>query len=388
MMQMRSTSSADAQMMLPRWAKSVAVLFAVAIGALTPFTHHQSPVHGIEIALLAVAVFPWLVEALFKPLPRAIFAAWVLVPLGVLNVVGRQLGLVMDHDAQLSLMLVVLAAGQLAATSTPRAASAYALLAFLIPLGRFGMEPGFEEWVFWAAGIFLAWCAGMVLRRQQALLLQLRAAHDALADEAALQERRRIAREVHDVIAHSLTVTMLHLTAARLAVRRDPREAEGALGEAEKMGRQALNDIRRTVGLLHDQTEHPTAAALPSAADIPTLLEAYAAAGLDVRFDCSTDLSVLTPAGGLAIYRAVQEGLSNVVKHAPGSAATVWVSRDADRLIVEIRNELGEKALSSTSSGLGLRGMRERVEALGGSVASGPRGDGWVTSCAIPVQTT
>lgn len=380
--------TADEQTMWPSWAAWAAAVFAVVIGALTPFTHHKSPINGLEIVLIAVAVAPWMIEAAAgRLLPRAVFAAWVLLPLAVLHVAGSRFGLLMDHDAQLSLMLVVLAAGQLAATTAPAVALFYALLALLVPLGRFGLEPGFEEWVFWAAGIFLAGAAGMVLRRQQVLLVQLRDAQKALADEATLQERRRIAHEVHDVIAHSLTVSMLHLTAARLAVRRDPAEAEDALAEAEKLGRQALKDVRRTVGLLHDQTGQPTAAALPGAGDVPALITAYAAAGLDVRFDCSADLGVLTPAGGLALYRALQEGLANVVKHAPGAAVTVSVSQTGGRVVAEIHNDITGEPSQAGTPGLGLRGMRERVEALGGSVAAGPRGDGWMTTCAIPVQT-
>jgi signal transduction histidine kinase len=378
---------ADRTAMWPSWAARITAAFALVIAGLTPFTHHEGPTSVLEVVLLGAAVLPWVLEAAGKRLPRPVFAAWVLLPLGVLNVAGNRFGLLMEHDAQLSLMLVVLAVGQLAATTPARDALGYAMLALLVPLGRFGLEPGFEEWVFWAAGIFLAGGSGMILRRQEVLLEQLRAAQDALADEAALQERRRIAREVHDVIAHSLTVSLLHLTAARLAVRRDAREAEEALAEAEKLGRQALNDVRRTVGLLHDRSGDPTAAALPTASDIPALIEAYTTAGLEVHLDCSADLTLLTPAGGLALYRAVQEGLSNVVKHAPGAVVTVAISLDAGQLVIEIHNDIADVPASASTSGLGLRGMRERVEALGGSFAAGPRGDGWVTSCAIPVQS-
>lgn len=380
-------ATTDEQMLWPPWAAWVAAVFAIVIAALTPFTHHQSAISGVEIGLIGMAVVPWVMEALGKPLSRPVFAAWVLLPLAVLNVGGSRFGLVMAHDAQLSLMLVVLAAGQLAATTRPPATYVYALLALLVPVGRFGLEPGFEEWVFWAAGIFLAGGSGVVLRRQQVLLEQLRAAQVALADEATLQERRRIAREVHDVIAHSLTVSMLHLTAARMAVRRDPAEAEDALADAEKLGRQALNDVRRTVGLLHDDAGGGTAAALPAAEDIAVLMDAYATAGLDVTLDCSADLTALTPAGGLALYRAVQEGLSNVVKHAPGAAVAVSVSQRGDRLVVEICNDITDAPSQAHTPGFGLRGMRERVEAVGGSLAAGPCGDRWVTSCAIPVQS-
>jgi signal transduction histidine kinase len=103
--------------------------------------------------------------------------------------------------------------------------------------------------------VLLIWLLATALATLQRLIVELRAAQADLATQAAAEERRRIAREVHDVIAHTLAVTMLHLTGARHILRRDPERASEALAEAERLGRQSLADIRRTVGLL--QTERP-----------------------------------------------------------------------------------------------------------------------------------
>jgi signal transduction histidine kinase len=373
--------------MWPRWVPLTAAAFSVSIALLAPFAHRTGATSLAAVVLLLLATLPWLLEAAGRTLPRPAFAAGVYVPLAVLNLYGGSLGLDMRHDGQLSFMLLTLAAGQLAASTPLRQVPFYSGLAVLLPLGRFAVEPAFVEWVFWSAGILLATGAGILLQRQQTLVEQLRAAQAALTEEAAVAERRRIAREVHDVIAHSLTVSMLHVTAARLAVRRDAEEAQDALAEAERLGRQALNDVRRTVGLLHEGESTATAAALPGAADLPALVESYAAAGLMVDFQCAVDLSLATPTAGLALYRAVQEALANATKHARGAPVTVSVTRDGDQFVVEIVNPYEGEDQTVDSTGMGLRGMRERVEALGGTFFAGPRGDGWVTSCVIPLRS-
>lgn len=372
--------------MWPRWIALVAAGFSLFVAVVSPFIHAAETATTAILVLTWIATVPWLIEATGRILPRPLFAAAVFVPLAILNVGGGAFGLAMEHDGQLSLMLLTLAVGQLAASVPVRRALVYALLATLLPLGRYLVEPHFVEWVFWAAGIFLATCGGLLLQRQHALVVQLHAAQAALAEEAATQERRRIAREVHDVIAHSLTVSMLHVTAARLAVRRDVAAAEEALFDAERLGRQALTDVRRTVGLLHDGEGGATATALPDASDLPALVEAYVLAGQQVQLRCTADLASATPAGGLALYRAVQEGLANAAKHAPGEPVTVAVSRQGDRLVAEVVNTLNGTSSSNGQGGIGLRGMRERVEAVGGTVEAGRRDDTWVTSCAIPVQ--
>lgn len=371
--------------MWPRWVPLTAAAFAVGIALLAPFTHRLGSTNPAVVALTLLATVPWLIEATDRMLPEPLFAAGVYIPLAVLNLFGGSLGLSLDHDGQLSFMLLTVAAGELAARSPLRRIPIYCGMAVLLPFGRFLVEPEFVEWVFWSAGILLATGAGLLLQRQQALVVELRQAQSALAEEAAVQERRRIAREVHDVIAHSLTVSLLHVTAARLAVRRNPQDAEEALADAEHLGRQALNDVRRTVGLLRESDTAATAAALPGATDLPELVQTYAAAGQEVTFECSADLAIASPAAGLALYRAVQEALANAAKHAIGAPVKVSVRLDGDRLVAEVASGHG-RASGTNGGGMGLRGMRERIEALGGTVVAGPRADGWVTSCTIPMQ--
>jgi signal transduction histidine kinase len=373
------------QLMWPRWVQLSAAAFAVLIAVLTATADTHGSANTNLAVLAGLATVPWLVEAVTgRRLPCPVFALGVFLPLALINLAGAQFGIT-NEDGQVSFMLLTLAVGELAASMPLRRVAPYALVAVLMPLGRFLVEPGFHAWIFWSVGGLLGTGAGLVMQRQHQLFLQLRTAQAALAQEAALEERRRIALEVHDVIAHSMTVSLLHVTAARLAVRRDPAEAEEALADAERLGRQALADIRGTVGLLHDGSSGATAAALPTATDLPALVQSYSTAGLDVQFECDADLSRATPAGGLALYRAVQEGLANAAKHAPGAPVVVGVRLDGDRLVAEVSNPFDGQPPSSATGGLGLRGMRERIEALGGTVKAGPTGNGWVTACSIPV---
>src|SRR5207244_4191258 len=247
-----------------------------------------------------------------------------------------------------------------------------ALLVGLDVAGRF------DGSIVWLLAFAFAW-AGTALVQSRLRLI------GELGERAALEERQRIARELHDVIAHSLAVTMLQLTGARLALERDPADAAQALLEAERLGRQSLAEIRRTVGLLTPGEGTPTAP-LPTAGDIPALVREVADAGLGVQLDCDGDLNVVAPAAGLSLYRIVQESLANVVKHASGAPATVRLRIDPRTVWVDIDNPLTATVRPSATgeSGSGLTLMRERAELLGGSLRVGRDGDRWRVHVEIP----
>jgi signal transduction histidine kinase len=200
-----------------------------------------------------------------------------------------------------------------------------------------------------------------------------------------------VAREVHDVVAHSLAVTMLHLTAARHALDTDDDvdEAVDSLREAERIGRQAMGDIRRTVGLL-DPAGGDTRP-LPGVADLPALVEEFRAAGLDVDARCEGLVDDLPPSVALAVYRVAQEALANVAKHAPGARVTLVVEVEGDGVALRAVSMPPPATAGSGSSpppsravGRGVQGMRERVELLGGHLEAGPIGGGWQVAAHIP----
>ncbi|HSL58457.1 MAG TPA: histidine kinase [Acidimicrobiales bacterium] len=205
-----------------------------------------------------------------------------------------------------------------------------------------------------------------------------------LAERTLVDERRRLAGEVHDVVGHTLSASMLHTTAARLSVRSDPDAAIASLERAEQQGRRSMDDIRSVVHLLRDDSGDgpPT----PSAGDLPELVEGVRAAGADVTYAASSDLDDLPAMTALTVYRVVQEGLTNAVRHGTGTIeVTVDVPGTRDHVDVRISNDRVAGA-APAPPGSGLTGKRERVTAIGGTldVGAAPDGHRWVLSARIP----
>ncbi len=232
--------------------------------------------------------------------------------------------------------------------------------------------------------ILLGLSGGLMVRWYTRVLDAERVNRDASRDKALLAERQRIAREVHDVVGHSLSITLLHLTGARRALQqdRDVDEAIEALTEAEQVGRAAMADIRRTVGLLADTPSGSTP--LPGVEDIATLVERTRVAGLAVRYTQEGDLGRVGASDGLGLYRIVQESLVNVVKHAPGATAEVRLNagRSGAKLIVS--NTLPATVRRSSEDGSGLAGMAVRAAQLGADLSAGPSGKQWVVEVTVP----
>jgi signal transduction histidine kinase len=240
-------------------------------------------------------------------------------------------------------------------------------------------DPG---WGAWMAGTTLAVAAGLLVRRERDLVVRLREAQAGLAERARAEERNRIARELHDVIAHTLTVSLLHVTSARLAVEHGLDDAARSLAEAERLGRESLNEVRMAVGMLHQDGDAGGTAPLPGAGDVPALIERFRSAGADATFAVDGDPGRLPATTGLALYRILQEALTNAIKHASGSHTAVHLAVDAD----EARLAVDTSAAPGTGTGLGVLNMRERAESLGGTCAAGPGGRGWLVLAAFPLD--
>jgi signal transduction histidine kinase len=238
-------------------------------------------------------------------------------------------------------------------------------------------DPG---WAPWAAGVSLSVLATLLIRHEFVLVERLRAAQADLAERSRVEERSRIARELHDVIAHSLTVSLLHVTSARLAVDHDPADASRSLAEAERLGRQALTEVRATMGLLRNDDASGVAAPVPGFGRVPELVEEYRGAGAQVRLSVDGDPSALPETVGSTVYRIVQEALTNAARHAPGTPVTVdvTVTEEDVTVLVDSAGPPGH------GSGMGLINMAERAGALGGSCTAGPGGHGWLVTAALP----
>ncbi|HEY4398073.1 MAG TPA: histidine kinase [Acidimicrobiia bacterium] len=327
------------------------------------------------LALAILAASPWLLERCGIELPMPVFSAIV---------IGAVIGLVWNPvNADIAPFFLIFLVLRLAVIGTRAEVVAVTLLSSAVAVGL-ELAGRYTGSFVWVLGFGLVGAAGFAFQVQFRLLEQERTAQAELAERAAADERQRIAREIHDVVAHSLAVTMLHLTGARLALRRDPKEAEEALLEAERLGRESLAEIRRTVGLLAPEGTG-TAAPMPSATDIPQLVREFEAAGLDVDFDLTGDPGALPAATGLGLYRVAQESLSNVVRHAPGTHTSMSLRVSDDVVSLRVRNPLAVAREARTiDGGLGVRGMQDRVTLLGGELRAGPDGDSWCVDVELP----
>jgi signal transduction histidine kinase len=380
--QLDATMSEEPEWWIAAGVSGAILVTGVAVGTYATAAGHIRSPTTLAI-LLAVAVAPFIVQLKLK-ITTIVCALWTLAALAALNLFGSPLGTYDPHHGrdQISLMILVWLVGGTAAVANRRDVAIVVAAACVITVGRTFTDPTYGSPAIWAVGVGLALLAGMFIRTLTVALLNAKLAQTALSEQATTAERQRIAREVHDVIAHSLTVTMLHLTAARLAVGRgDSTAATEALEEAERAGRTSLNEIRHTVGLLRADGE-PETTPQPSADDVPALVEGYRAAGLDVALHLRGDLAGIEPAAGLALYRIVQESLTNAGRHSPGAHTTVRITTGPP-LQVDVQTE-GGPPLAQPGSGLGLVGMAERAAALGGIFEAGSSGAGWRVAATLP----
>ena len=244
----------------------------------------------------------------------------------------------------------------------------------------------FEGSLIWVLGIVFGFIGGFAFRSMLQLLADLKNAQADLAQRAAADERQRIALELHDVIAHSLAVTALHITGARMAVRRDPEEAVAALEQAERLARDSLGQVRSVIGML-GSTADGTAPALPTLLDIPQLVGEFRRAGVDVELDVAGDIGPFSPAIELVLYRVVQESLSNVVRHAPGASARVSARTSGDVVMLTVTNPM-PNGTPKLGEGRGIQGMQERARAHGGSLVAAVEDEEWRVRIRIPITVT
>jgi signal transduction histidine kinase len=258
-----------------------------------------------------------------------------------------------------------------------------------------GTEP--NAFVALSAFAVAAGVMGINVRNRRALLASLQERATRLERErdqqgqlAAGAERARIAREMHDIVAHNLSVMIALADGAAYAVRDAPDRAEDAMQRASRTGRQALNEMRRLLGVLREDTgPHGQALApQPGLGEIDALVEQVRATGLPVRYEVAGESSDAVPAGlQLAVYRIVQEALTNTLKHAgPEAGVQVTLTFGDQDVGVEVVDHGGPSgAVVGADEGGGLRGMRERAAVYDGTVASGPRpdGEGWRTATTL-----
>lgn len=221
--------------------------------------------------------------------------------------------------------------------------------------------------------------------------LRAEADRAAAADRAVAGERERMAREMHDVVAHSLAVIVRQAEGGRMAARRDPAAAVETLGVVADTGRQALGDMRSLVDALRPRDDSAPVAPQPTADDVPALVDRLREGGVDVALEQTGTPCALDSTASLAVYRVVQESLTNVVKHAGHEArARVALAWGDGAVRVEVVDDGGRHAgrhvVDTRPGGHGLPGMRERVALAGGALSAGPRDGGFAVVADLPVR--
>jgi signal transduction histidine kinase len=241
--------------------------------------------------------------------------------------------------------------------------------------------------VIWALGfVVLAWLFGLAVRGRHLRIVSLETDQDRRAREAVTAERARVARELHDVVAHAVSVVVVQAQAAQRLVGRDDDGARESLVSIEDTARQALAEMRRLLGLLRETEGAAGLAPQPGLGELEQLARHVSAAGLPVSIDVEGDPTPLPPGIELSAYRVVQEGLTNALKHAAAERATVRVRYASRELEVEVTDD-GSGHGRSTGGGHGLAGMRERVALYGGVLESGPRvTGGWRLHVRLPLE--
>jgi signal transduction histidine kinase len=309
------------------------------------------------------------------------FAAWILF-----NVAGDAV-----DSIQVPLAASLVVSYAMGAYTERRAAL---IAPAVILVGMLGVvqtwdEHVFTDYVFPTAFVLLAWLAGRGVRTRTRLTEELheaavraKEAHDEEVARAAAEERRRIAREMHDVVAHSVSVMVVQAGGARRILEHDPARAVEAAAHIEDVGRAALTEMRRLLGVLHHADDR---APQPSLRELDRLVERTRAAGLPVSLTVEGEPRALPAGMDLAAYRVVQEALTNAIKHAGAAPTDVTVRWGPEHLELEIVDRGGQGA-NGHGGGHGLVGMEERVRLYDGELRAGRRaGGGFEVVARLPL---
>jgi signal transduction histidine kinase len=353
----------------------------VALTLLALFTQDKPRFGGIEPTIL-LAVLPLAVRR-FLPL-----TVLVVVSLGtVLTAAESPVPWVLVGAVGLASFTT----GERAADRT-RSALAVIVVAAVMALGLVVQDADpLEGLVLPFVVLVPTWLLGDVLRsrrvegqrRAEAIERSLQEREEGLR-AAAAEERRHVARELHDVVAHAVSVMVIQAGAARQVLRSSPEQSEASLLAVESTGREAMTELRRFLGALSDEDEAAGLAPQPGIDELPTLLDRVREAGLPASLEVDGSPRSIPSSLDVTAYRIVQEALTNALRYAHRAATLVRLSWESDQLRVEILDD-GPSSGAGEGSGRGLVGMSERAALVGGRLEAGPRvGGGYAVRAWLP----
>jgi signal transduction histidine kinase len=352
------------------WAVALGLLIAGEVELLVQYPGDDSPLPHALVAAVAYCSLAWRRR---WPIPVGVLvlSCWIFMNLALGDI----------EPLQVPLIATLFATYAMGAYTAGRAAI---VAPFLVFAGMVGLVVTFEDsvftdYVFPTAFGMIAWLTGRGLRTRTRLTEELheaavraQEAREHEAAQAAADERRRIAREMHDVVAHSVSVMVVQAGGARRILERDPERAVEAAARIEEVGRAALAEMRRLLGVMHHGDER---APQPTMRELEALVERSRAAGLPVALTVEGEPRSLPAGKDLAAYRVVQEALTNAIKHAGAAPTSVTVRWEPERLELEIIDR-GAVARNGGPGGHGLIGMEERMRLYDGELRAGPRSGG------------
>jgi signal transduction histidine kinase len=364
----------------------IAVTFAV-LGVLEVYwgigaTHRQGP-HWAQAVLYVVTA---LLLVLRRVEPLRCLLAILVVSVVEFAIFG-------SPEGQGIAMPAMVAAYSVARWERRRPAWWGLVLVVLLWVGWAGLDPVEQHadqralalvWLFpWV----ISWLVGALVRSQIANVEQRREARAQRATRAVAEERNRIARELHDVIGHSVSVMTVQASAVRR--RLDPAQSveRETLETVEAVGREALTEMRRMVGVLRQEGDRTNREPAPGLDQLDRLVEKFRSAGLPVEVAVRGEPRSLAPGLDLTAFRLVQEGLTNTLRHAVGVRRTVVsIDSGADQLRLAIRDD-GQSVAGEPEAGNGLLGMRERIGVYGGDLVARPCVDGgFELTATLPME--
>jgi signal transduction histidine kinase len=365
---------------------AIAAMLEVVVGRNSPGAPRSLwfalPAIAIMVApIFARRRFPFGAPTAYWALSVAVsFADWRLIPFAVsLFVVGLAVAFLLGNQRnalQAGIGLAVVVAGP-------------AIVTYKIP------GHSIDELVFIPLEFAVSWIAGFALRErvEQAEAAEVRAAfaeqeRDAAARIAVAEERARIARELHDVVAHAVSVMVLQVGAVRHKLPDALAEDRDALGDVEQAGRTALAEMRQLLSAMRSDGDEAELLPQPGLDGLDSLVEEVSRAGLPVALHVDGEAVALPRGIDLSAYRIVQEGLTNALKHARAADANVTVRYRPDGLELEIRDD-GQVTAANDGFGHGLVGIRERVKIYGGEMTAGTEnGGGFLLRASLPLSAS
>lgn len=360
---------------------------AALVGALVEDLHPSGGVvrrlDALGGLLIVGMTLPLVVRRLF---PRAV---------AVVTVSCAVAAIVLGYPGAIGLLGTLFALGSLAYTTTRRGTLLVGIPAGVALVTGFAAAPGSGSVTNVVANLLVIASTLLIgdllrTRRDQNRLLaernrELEALREAEMRSAVFEERMRIAREVHDVVGHSLVAITLQARAGLRRLLRSPERAGQALREIEALASRALEETRTAVATIRGGTDVTALHPQPTLADLPDLVESMRGPELDVHLVVDPAAHELAAHLQSAAFRIVQESLSNAAKHARPARADVRITHAGGMLCVEVTDDSTNAA--PAGEGSGLRGMRERAEQLGGSLEAGPAPDrGWRVRARLPVE--